>query len=72
MVATTVKGIFLRQREYGIDWPGGRYDVEGHIKEYAEKLLKIGEELGVRIECEEPLYDESDVARLADKEKEHP
>lgn len=72
MTATTVKGIFLRQREYGIDWPGGRYDVESGIQNYSSKLLKIGEELGVRIEFKEPFYDENDVAKLTKEEKEHP
>jgi len=72
MVTATVKGLFLRQRAYGICWPGNRYDTEGHIQEYTEKLLKIGEELGVNIECTAPFYDESGVARLEREEKEHP
>ena len=72
MVTPKVKGVFLRQREYGIDWPGARYDIEGGIQDYTEKLLKIGEELGVQIECKEPFYDSKDVAKLTDEEKEQP
>ena len=72
MATPKVLGVFLRQREYGIDWPGARYDIEGGIQDYTEKLLKIGEELGVQIECKEPFYDSKDVAKLTDEEKEQP
>jgi len=72
MAVTTIRGIFLRQRKYGIDWPGARYDIENHIQDYTEKLLKIGKELGVQIECKEPFYDSKDVAKLANEEKEQP
>jgi L-fucose isomerase-like protein len=72
MVTATVKGVFLRQREYGICWPGNRYDTDGHIQEYTEKLLRMGEKLGVNIECKAPFYDDSDVAKLESEEKEHP
>ena len=72
MVTTTVKEVFLRQREYGICWPGNRYDTDEHIQKYTEELLKIGEELGVKIECKAPFYDESDVAKLEGEEKERP
>jgi len=72
MKAIDVKGIFLREKEYGIDWPGGRYDIEGGIQNYSSKLLKIGEELGVKIECKEPFYDKNDLGKLTREEKENP
>jgi len=72
MAVTSIRGIFLRQRKYGIDWPGARYDIESHIQDYTENLLKIGKELGVQIECKEPFYDSNDVAKLADEEEEQP
>ena len=40
MVTPIVRGVFLRQQKYGIDWPGARYDIATHIQDYTEKLLK--------------------------------
>jgi len=72
MVTANVKGVFLRQRKYGICWPGDRYEIDGHIQEYTEKLLKIGKKLGVNIECKAPFYDLGDIEKLEAEEREHP
>jgi len=67
-----LKGVFLKQKEYGINWPGACYDINTHIKEYSEKLSKMAEELNVRIDLENPLCDENDVIKLSDSLKKRP
>jgi len=71
-MTTRVKAIFLAQREYGICWPGNRYDINGCIQGYSEKLLEMGERLGVDMECSPPLYEESQVAELLREEEDAP
>jgi hypothetical protein len=63
-MATTVKGIVLRQREYWMGWPGAAYPVERYEKEYYEKAIKIGDEIGVSVSFAETIYDEGGVAKL--------
>ncbi len=72
MTTTKLKVAFLAQRQYGICWPGDRYDMDRHIQQYTEKLLRMGEKLGVDMECRAPLYDERDVAELESEEEENP
>ncbi len=72
MIRIKLKAIFLTQREYGVCWPGNRYDMDKHVQKYTEMLLKMGEKLGVDIECRAPFYDERDVAKLESEEEHDP
>jgi len=67
---TKIKGVFLRQKTYGIDWPGARYDINSHIEDYTRQLSRMGKELDIDVELTNPVYDQKGVEKLVTEERE--
>ena len=65
-IVPDVRVVFLRPKEkYWLGWPGTSFDVEGHIRDYVEKMKNFGRELDVKLWISEtPLYNDEDVGKL--------
>jgi len=71
-MSTSVTGVVLRQREYWMGWPGAAYPVDKYEKEYPEKAVKIGDEIGISVKFTETIYDEEGATKLLELLKANP
>jgi len=71
-MSTNIVGVILRQREYWMGWPGAAYPVDKYEKEYPEKAVKIGDEIGIPVKFTETIYDEEGTTKFLELLKANP
>lgn len=63
-MATKVTGVVLRQRQHYLGWPGGGYPMERYQKEYPQRAVEMGRELGMEVSFAETIYGEEGMAKI--------
>jgi len=56
-MATKVIGVVLRGKHYWMGWPGAAYPVDRYEREYPQRAVELGREVGVDVEFADPIYD---------------